>query len=1133
MAILVVAIYAGMLTPQGTARAKANPSATVRGRAPVRELYRRAKIFILLPGQRQLDLQNVFISSASDSVFLDGRPLQREVDYRINYLNGTLLLVEPGEGGEKLSVSWISYPFSFTPVFAARFPGGQPFPAPAPAAARDSRAGEGKISPYRLRFSGSKTVGFSVGSDRGLGIDQSLKVTMVGKLAEDLEVRAFLTDDDLPVQPEGNTEELKHLDKVSIQIKSRHTETQLGDFQTGLEWSRFSAFQRELRGATSKVALGNQSIFAGGGIAKGRFETVNFRGRIGVQGPYELLDITRFNGIVVLPGTETVFLDGRRLKRGSENDYIIDYNRGTVTFTERTAITEDSEIVIDFQMGEDNYQRTTTVAGITSSLAGEKVLLRTFLFQESDNPDDPVRGSLSGEEEELLREAGDDSRKALAPGIEEVEVANDAYLLVAADSITPEHYEFVESGGRYILSFYRAAGGEGNYRTDGFTRLGRVKYAYAGEGRGDYAIGRPLPLPQRKRVMSLGLDAGRGIFFLQTEGNISQYDKNTLSSRNDEDNTGGALKLSGGIRDLELSSTRLSLSGQYSSLEERFVSPDKTRESYFYRNWNLENSPLTGRERITGLNLNWRGESAWDVETEYSRLSRGDISARKGEIRARAGDENFRGLRLHAFDSKSTGNRDRRYALAKGSLAFWHLLPTLQFDSERYRAFSSSAADTGRYYYRNIIALSGHRIGKFKSGLSYSRRRTDALEPRGGLWRRDRENDEVRFEGGYTGGSMLVDLFLTHQETRYLASRAESSHDLARIRYRHNWERAGITSDIGYRISSGEDRKLERAVIFVGENEGDYDKEGREVGQKRGDYMVLYLPGIQAEAVRSVELTWRTSVGSGLRGLGEGSSGGGWIGKIRRNLSLDHFFSVLERSTTDRLWRLYSLDPSLLQSDGVTLYGKNSLRQEWSFFNNVKKFNLRFTFSREDEEDNRSEGISTAVYNRELRLRAEAITGKSLSLSWELGTNLRDRNSQRRGEQQYRVESRSASQVLAYKARPSIRLSFELGLEDRRDEVSRTEQISFLGVPSLNSSVGKKIHLTAYLKFTYTDVKAGEGKPLFFLEEGLRQDWSLIGQYRFTRNISFGVNYTGRREKDYVGEVKTVHALKMESRAYF
>jgi len=90
-----------------------------------------------------------------------------------------------------------------------------------------------------------------------------------------------------------------------------------------------------------------------------------------------------------------------------------------------------------------------------------------------------------------------------------------------------------------------------------------------------------------------------------------------------------------------------------------------------------------------------------------------------------------------------------------------------------------------------------------------------------------------------------------------------------------------------------------------------------------------------------------------------------------------------------------------------------------------------------------------------------------------------------------------------------------------------------MATPSLSSSIGERLNVASYFKLTYTDAKSEIGKPLFFLEEGLREDWSLMGQYRVSRNISFGLNYTGRREKDYAGEVKTVHDLKVESRAYF
>ncbi|MCK4237414.1 MAG: hypothetical protein KAX38_09875, partial [Candidatus Krumholzibacteria bacterium] len=421
----------------------------------------------------------------------------------------------------------------------------------------------------------------------------------------------------------------------------------------------------------------------------------------------------------------------------------------------------------------------------------------------------------------------------------------------------------------------------------------------------------------------------------------------------------------------------------------------------------------------------------------------------------------------------------------------------------------------------------------FRGRLSCGRRRTDYLQSSGIDWFGARENDEIGFDGGYSGGGRIFDIFFTHRRNRDLQSGLTSYNDLARFRCRDSWESLDATSDISYRISSGEDRRLEKAVVYVGEKQGDYDEEGREVGQKRGDYMVLYLPGGKKEAVRTVELSWRLSIGGVLRGLGNDTGGGGWLDRIRRNVSCDHFFSVTERSRTDDLVGLYTLSPSLLQRDDVTIYGANKIRQEWNFFNAAKKFNLRITYSREDEEDNRSQGMETERFTRDVSVLAEAAPFSSFTLSWEAGTGLRERDSQGLSGQNYRVETFSAAQVLNYRFGPSTRFSFELGFEKRQDELSSSKQRSFIAAPSFTSSVGARFHVTTFMKFTYTDAQFDKGKPLFFLEEGLRQDWSLIGQYRFTRNVSFGANYTGRREKDFLGEVKTIHDLKMESRAYF
>ena len=1093
-----------------------------------------SRTFVLEAGQTKVELGKPFLVPESDSVSVDGAPLARGDDYRINSLRGSIVLVKPAAGGERLVVRFSRYPLPFAPVFAAHVAeGAAPLPLEplaAPTAGRgERRAGE----PHQLRLSGSKTVGVNVGSNRDLGLDQSLRVTMVGTVAKDLEVNAFLTDDNLPVQPEGNTEELKYLDKVYVQVKAKHTEVQLGDFTSGLSWSQFSSFQRELRGVAADVHARGDSFFAGGGVAKGRFMTARFAGKEGVQGPYELISARRFNAVIILPGTERVYCNGRSLKRGSENDYVIDYNRGTVTFMERLPVTDDSEIVIDYEMSEDNYERSTVTGGWMSPRFAGALSLRAFFFQEGDDTGNPVFGSLTADDRTTLQKAGDDPSKSFTPGIEKVEAGKGDYILVPADSV-PAHFEFVGSGGDYRLEFYESGALKGDYRVDGFSSRGYVKYRYAGEGKGDFRTGRFLPLPERKRLFTLGASAAKGSLFLDAEGDVSVHDRNLLSTDGDGDNTGQAMKLAGGLKEVRIPAARLSLSGEFSTLADRFTAPDKPRESYFYREWGLEDVPLSGRENIGGARLGLTGRRAWTLGGSYLALSRGSaLSARKADVAGGLGDMQTRGLALKAFRSSAGSDRERRFVQGSGVFSFWRFVPRLTLETERYRAFTAAAPDTGRYYREGVFSVAGRNIGAYRGILSLTRRLTDGVDSSGVDWFRSRENDEITFDGGFSEGGRIFELLATHRRSRDVRFDETSRYSLARFRGRDSWEKAGVAADVSYRLSAGQERTREKAVVFVGENQGDYDREGREVGQKRGDYMLIFIPGGDLEPVRSVELSVQVSAGAGVRGLVGERESGGFFGRLRREVSLDHFFSVLEKSRTGDLVGLYTLKPSLLQRNDLTVYGVNKLREECTLFNSSRIFKLRVFYTREDEEDNRLEGAFVEAFTREVRMRAESAPWDALAVTWEAGTGLRRRDALGLSEQSYRVETNSLAQILNYRFNASTRVSLELGAERRADEVSAAKQISYMATPSIASSVGERLNVASYFKLTYTDVRSETAKPLFFLEEGLREDWSAMGQYRFSRNVSFGLNYTGRREKNYLGEVRTVHDLKVESRAYF
>ena len=293
-----------------------------------------------------------------------------------------------------------------------------------------------ELAGFRIR--GSKSVSVSGGGTVGGGtlIDQNLMIEVDGKLSRDTRLSFKLNDQDLPLSPDGRSAELRELDEIRVELTSPHGYVNLGDFNYRIDNYRFTNMERKLDGARGEVVQESFTIGAGAAFSGGVFNSVRIQGSDGLQGPYRL---SGRNGesVIILAGTETVYLDGRKLQRGARADYTINYLEGTINFTERNLIGSESRIEVDYEYGSTSFKKALyTVSG--SAKLGEIGNLKGFYLRESDITDSPLGEDFTAEELDYLGELSDSSGTQVIQGIRYLGPGKGHYL--RKESVSGDQY---------------------------------------------------------------------------------------------------------------------------------------------------------------------------------------------------------------------------------------------------------------------------------------------------------------------------------------------------------------------------------------------------------------------------------------------------------------------------------------------------------------------------------------------------------------------------------------------------------------------------------------------------------------------------------------------------------------------
>ncbi len=480
-----------------------------------------------------------------------------------------------------------------------------------------------------LSKNGSISRGISFGNNQDVVVNSSMNLQLSGKLSDDIGILAAITDNNIPIQPEGNTQQIQEFDKVYIQLFTKSTRLTAGDFellrpqsyfmnltkkaQGGLLTSQFSLWDKD-----KKKSYGAMDVAVSGAISKGKYARNNISGSEGNQGPYKLTGSEGETYIIVLAGSEKVFIDGKLMTRGADQDYIIDYNLGEITFTPEHMITKDKRIVVEFEYSDRSYARSMYFAsvGYKAKTGG----VRFHFFSEQDQKNQPLQQELSESEKQLLFDIGDSLWLAVVPHVDSVEFNNNEVLYKMVDTtVNSILYDSVyvmsnsPDSAHYRLGFANVGVGKGNYVQVQSASNGRVfKWVapLSGVPQGNYEPVMVLVSPRKTQMYTVNGDYRIGKHTtLMAEVAMSNKDENTFSPGDSYDDIGYAGRFS--VENV-LALGHDSIKGwkmvsgiQHEYVQQYFQPIERFRTVEFDRDWNLNNITTRADEQLPGLHLSF------------------------------------------------------------------------------------------------------------------------------------------------------------------------------------------------------------------------------------------------------------------------------------------------------------------------------------------------------------------------------------------------------------------------------------------------------------------------------------------------------------------------------------------------
>lgn len=684
-----------------------------------------------------------------------------------------------------------------------------------------------------LQTAGSITRGVTVGNNQNSVLQSNLDLQISGRISERVGIRASIQDTNIPIQQGGYSQRLDEFDQVYVELFSENWAVRAGDLFLNNTTSRLMNFNKKVQGLSYKHQFGTESskttVEASGALVRGQYARSNFTGIEGNQGPYKLRGPNGELFVLVISGSERVFVNGVLLQRGENNQYVIDYNAGEITFTSLFPITSEMRIVIEYQYLEQNYTRFITYNSIKHER--EKWHVGAYFYNETDSKNQPLQQNLSDAQIEILQQAGNNPDLMFAPSAVPEAFSENRILYRKILVGGVEVFEFSNNPNDELFQvrFSFVGAFQGNYIVVNNQAVGRI-YAYVppenGVPQGDFEPIVRLVAPKKLQVFTLvGAVEPNEKTQINYEFGMSYNDQNLFSSIDNENNRGFAGLVNIKQRLLKSNHHQVSITADWQWVEERFRTIERLFNIEFNRDWNLVN-PFGNQNMLqTGLIWQWNtvGEAAYAFENlNFS----GNFSGTRHKFRSTLNKNNWlwrqngsltttQGLISEGFFNRNTSH------VVKGFAKNWvHLSNQWEHVSEKNVQTGVKSALSQRFNEWGAQIGRGDSTKVFAAiGMLY--RENDSLQQ--GVVQR------VNTSLSYFLNTRLIQnertqlaVFLNYRNLKFTDARPNEKSLHSRISYNDTYLNSFIQSQWLYETSSGTLAQQEFTYVEVEPGQGVY-----------------------------------------------------------------------------------------------------------------------------------------------------------------------------------------------------------------------------------------------------------------------------------------------------------------------